>query len=189
VDWGEITLVPPSVTFSDRMTIHVDDRPVELIHVGPAHTTNDVVAWLAAERVLFAGDVVLSGCTPFCLMGSVEGALRAVERLRLLEPETIVCGHGDVSGPEVFDETVAYLRWVCRVATDGAAAGLTPLQVARECDMGRFADLLDPERIVGNLHRAYAEQGSALLGVTLDPVGVFREMIEFNSGKLPICRA
>jgi cyclase len=189
VDWGEITLMPPSVTFSDRITIHLDDRRVELIHVGPAHTTNDVVVWLPAERVLFAGDVVLSGCTPFCLMGSLEGSLRAVERLRLLEPETIVCGHGDVSGPEVFDETVAYLRWVRQLAVDGAAADLTPLQVARECDMTRFANLLDPERIVGNLHRAYAERGGAPLGVAVDVVNIFREMIRFNAGRLPICLA
>jgi L-amino acid N-acyltransferase YncA len=33
---------------------------------------------------------------------------------------------------------------------------MTPLAAARETDLGRFAAWPDAERIVGNLHRAYA---------------------------------
>lgn len=55
VDWGEIELRPPNVTFRDRLTLHVGERQVELICVGPAHTDHDVVVWLPEERVLFAG--------------------------------------------------------------------------------------------------------------------------------------
>src|SRR5262249_46237699 len=112
VNWGEIQVVLPTVTFADRLTIHVGARRVELIYVGPAHTTNDVVVWLPDERILFAGDVVLSGSTPFILMGSVSGALTAIERLRELGPQTVICGHGPVTGPEVLDENADYLVWI-----------------------------------------------------------------------------
>ncbi|GAA3517079.1 hypothetical protein GCM10023075_79540 [Streptosporangium album] len=40
---------------------------------------------------------------------------------------------------------------------------LSPLQTAREIDLGPYGELNDPERIVGNLHRAYAELGGAAL--------------------------
>ncbi len=193
VDWGEIELRLPTITFPDRLTLHVGERAAEVLHVGPAHTTNDVVVWLPDDRVLFAGDVVLSGCTPFNLMGSIAGALLAVERLRALGATTVVCGHGPVAGPEVFDETAAYLRWVQELAGAGAAQGLTPLEVARDADLGDFAHLVDPERIVGNLHRAYAEldpgTGAEPLGRPLDVVAVFREMVEHNGGELPTCLA
>ena len=46
----------------------------------------------------------------------------------------------------------------------GHAAGVTPLQAARDTDLGRFADWPDAERIVGNLHRAYAELDGAERG-------------------------
>ena len=189
VDWGEVRLALPTLTFEGRLTVYVDDRPAELIHVGPAHTTNDVVVWLPGDRVLFAGDVVMSGVTPFKLMGSVSGALRAVDELRQLGARTIVCGHGPVAGPEVFDETVAYLRWIQALAADGAARGLSPLQAAREAGPGEFGHLIDPERAVGNLHRAYAEIEGGELGRPLDVVKIFGEMIEYNGGVVPECLA
>lgn len=189
VDWGEIRVVLPTVTFVDRLTVYAGERRVELIHVGPAHTLNDVVVWLPEERVLFAGDVVLSGATPFNLMGSISGARSAIELLRELGPRTVVCGHGPVAGPEVFDENADYLAWIQQLAQQGVAQGRTPLQLAREADPTRFEHLLDPERIVGNLHRAYAELEGGPRGRPLDVVGVFGEMVEFNGGRLPECLA
>ncbi len=189
VDWGEVRLALPTLTFEGRLTLHVGDRPAELVHVGPAHTTNDVVVWLPGDRVLFAGDVAMSGVAPFNLMGSVRGALRAVDELRRLGARTIVCGHGPVTGPEVLDETAAYLEWIQALAADGAARGLSPLQVARDAGLGAFAHLIDSERVVGNLHRAYAELEGGELGRPLDVVKIFGEMIEYNGGALPQCLA
>ena len=189
VEWGEVRVTLPSVTFTDRLTIHSGRRRAELIHVGPAHTTNDVVVWLPDDGVLFTGDVVLAGATPFVLMGSVRGSLDAVAALSGLGARTVVCGHGPVAGPEVFEQTLAYLRWVERLAADGASRGLSPLELAREADLGEFGELLDPERIVGNLHRAYAELDDAERGRPLDVVAVFGEMVAYNEGRLPTCLA
>jgi cyclase len=189
VEWGALRLVPPTITFADTLTLTVGDRPVELIHVGPAHTTNDVVVWLPDSRVLFAGDAVLSGCTPFVLMGSVSGSLAAIERLRALEPETVVCGHGPVTGPEVFEVNAAYLRRIQQVAAEAHATGLKPLDAAFEAGPGELADLLDPERLVGNLHRAYAELAGAPPGAPLDVLGIFAEMVDYNGGEVPTCLA
>src|ERR671918_2303351 len=50
-DYGHLEARPPDVTFTDAMTLHLGDRPVELIHVGPAHTRSDVLVWLPQERV------------------------------------------------------------------------------------------------------------------------------------------
>lgn len=189
VDWGELRLTPPTVVFDTAMTVHLGDRRIDLIHVGPAHTTNDVVVWLPAERVLFTGDVVLSGATPFTLMGSVSGSLGAVERLAALRPDVVVTGHGAVCGAEVFAANAAYLRWLTDLAATGHSAGLAPLGVARECDLGEFADLLDAERIVGNLHRAYAELDGAAPGAPIDVVAAMGEIFEFNGGRRPDCLA
>jgi cyclase len=189
VEWGDVRLRLPMVTFDDRLTLHVGDRRVELIHVGPAHTTNDVVAWLPDDGVLFAGDVVLSGCTPFHLMGSVEGTLRSLVRLRALAPDIVVCGHGALCGPEVFDQTESYLDWIRELAEHGVREGRAPLDVARDTELGPFGGLVDPERIVGNLHRAYSELRGDPLGAPLDVAGIFGEMVRFNGGRLPTCLA
>ncbi|MDI3422622.1 MBL fold metallo-hydrolase [Streptomyces luteolus] len=201
VEWGEVRLSLPTLTFRDRLTVHLGERRVELFSVAPAHTDGDVVVWLPDERVLFAGDVVFSGAAPFCLFGTVAGTLRAIERLRALRPRTVVSGHGPVTGPEVLDDNARYVRWIQELAEAGAARGLTPLETARSANREEFGHLLDAERIVGNLHVAYAElarpAGSDAPGRAaaagpqppLDPLAVFHEMVAFNGGHLPTCLA
>ena len=68
------------MTFEHRLDVYVDDLKVELIHLTTAaHTTNDVVAWIPEHRVLFSGDLVFNGGTPFVVMGSVAGSLEALD--------------------------------------------------------------------------------------------------------------
>ena len=188
VEWGGIELAPPTVTYRDRLTLQVGAIRADLEHVGPAHTSNDTVVWLPGQKVLFTGDLAMNGVTHFCLMGSIAGSLAALERLRAFGATTVVPGHGPVCGPEVFDAVEGYLRLVRRLAKEGVRAGLTPLETARGAHLGRYADLLDPERLSANLRRAYAE----LQGLPADaPLALSErqaalgEMIEFNGG--PLC--
>ncbi|MGK5627344.1 MBL fold metallo-hydrolase [Streptomyces sp. URMC 123] len=189
VNWGETPVTLPTLTFRDELTLYTGGPRVELLHVGPAHTAHDVVAWVPERRVLFTGDVVWSGVTPFVLMGSITGSLAALDRLRALGARTVVPGHGPVAGPELFDHTESYLRCIQRLAEEGTRAGLSPLEAAHQADLGAFGELLDSERLVGNLHRAYAElRGELPLGARLDVLGSFREMVEFHGGP-PDCHA
>ncbi|MFB6902997.1 MBL fold metallo-hydrolase [Streptomyces bacillaris] len=189
VEWGRIEVVLPDITYSGALTLHTGGRRVELLHLGPAHTRSDTVVWLPEERVLFTGDIVMPGCTPFVLMGTVRGSLETLRRLRALEPVTVVGGHGPLAGPEAFDTTEEYLLWLRKVAAEGAAAGLTALETARSCDLGPFAGLLDPERLVGNLHRARQElSDDSASAAPLDVVEVFGEMVTYH-GRLPDCHA
>lgn len=190
VDWGDVRVTPPTVTFDSQMTLHTGDIRVELVHPGtPAHTTNDIVAWVPEQRVLFAGDLMMSGAAPFCLMGSISGTIAAVNQLAALGATTIVCGHGPIAGPEIFSQTLRYLRWIQDLAANGQALGLSPLTIAREADPGEFANLVDGERIVANLHRAYAELAGGPLGEPLDVLAIFDEMIVYNGGQRPTCLA
>ncbi|MFF3752502.1 MBL fold metallo-hydrolase [Streptomyces sp. NPDC002018] len=188
VCWGDVRVELPSLTYRGTLTLHLGDTRAELMHLGTAHTRNDTVVWLPRQRVLFTGDVMMSGATPFCLTGSVSGSLDVIGRLRSLEPETVVPGHGPVGGPELLDETAGYLTYVQRLAAEGTAAGLTPLEMAREAGPGPYAGLLDSERLVPNLHRAYAEARGAEPGQWLDIEELFAEMVAFHGG-LPACAA
>ena len=190
VDWGDLTVTPPGITFEDRLDLTIGARPVELRYAGsPAHTTGDVVVWLPQSGVLFAGDLVFNGGTPFVLMGSVAGSLEALQLLRRLQPVTIVPGHGPVCGIERVDVVEEYLIWVQDLAREAREAGLTPLEAARQADMGAWADLLDSERLVGNLHRAYAELEGGPMGQPLDIAAAFADMIAFNGGAPLRCLA
>jgi cyclase len=163
VEWGSLVPAPPFVTFDHRLDVYVDDLKVELMHLtGAAHTTNDVVAWIPEHRVLFSGDLIFNGGTPFVVMGSVAGSLEALDVVMELEPAVIVPGH---------------------------AAGLTPLEAARELDLGDYAQLLDPERLAGNLHRAFAECRGLEPGAPIDLAAAFADMVALNGGRPLRCLA
>ncbi|HEY5250803.1 MAG TPA: MBL fold metallo-hydrolase [Acidimicrobiales bacterium] len=190
VDWGALDPAPPFVTFERRLNIYVDDLLVELHHFGTAaHTTNDVVAWIPERRVLFTGDLVFNGGTPFVLMGSVSGSLMALDRLVEFDPDVIVPGHGPPCRADAIDAVGEYLRFVQDIAAETAPAGISPLEAARQADLGPYRSLTDPERIVGNLHRAYAECAGARPGDPIDIPAAFVDMIAYNGGRPLRCLA
>lgn len=189
VCWGDIDLVLPQLTFRQELTVHLGGVRVEVFHLGPAaHTTDDTVVWLPGPRVLFTGDVVMSGVTPFCVMGSVSGSLAALERLAGLDPVTVVPGHGPMGGPELIEANAGYFRWIQELAAHGHTAGRSPLETAVRTGRHRYAHWVDPERLLPNLHRAYAELQGAGSGDPLDIGAIFTEMARYHGGP-PVCRA
>lgn len=184
-DWGELRLRVPDVVFDDRLTVYAGDVELQLIHPGhAAHTTNDVLVWLPRERVLYAGDLVFNGGSPFALMGSVAGWRKALDVIRELEPRVILPGHGPTCGLDVVDTVDAYLGFVQETAKRGKAAGLSPLEQANATDLGEFAELSEQERLAGNLHRAYAELDGAEWGAPIDLLAAVRDMVTFNGAPI-----
>jgi cyclase len=191
-DWGDLSLDPPFVTFTDEIALHAGDLRAQVRYVGmPAHTTNDSIVWIPERSVLFCGDLIFNGGTPFLLMGSVQGAIEVLENVvRPLGATTVVPGHGPVfhdAGP--LDATLDYLRFVLDVARRSLDAGLSPLAAARDTDLGRFAGWADAERIVGNLHRACAELTGTPRGAAIDIVAALADMVAYNDGAPLTCLA
>jgi cyclase len=165
--------------------LHHGDVRVELHHPGiPAHTAGDLIAWLPDRRVLFTGDLLFNQVTPLVFMGSVEGALQSLDWMALFRPDHIVPGHGPlISGgrlAEVLDTHRAYYQMLLTTARAGLRAGFSPLDAAFRCELGKFAGLPDSERIVLNLHRAYAD----ITGAELDVIQAFTDTVTFNGGPM-----
>jgi glyoxylase-like metal-dependent hydrolase (beta-lactamase superfamily II) len=107
--FNEVTLVPPSLTFSERFTIADDSLPIELLHA-PGHCRDQIVAWLPAIHLLLAFDAVEkplpciedSSCVP--LMFST------LTRLAALNAQHVLCSHGNTTSPTLIHENLAYLR-------------------------------------------------------------------------------
>ena len=162
VDWGGLRVAPPFLTYSDRVTLYSDDLRCEVRYVAtPAHTTNDSIVWLP-EPPSFSPATSSSTAARRSCHGWITGAIDVLEEvIKPLEPQTIVPGHGEVCGPEVIDDVLGYLHFVLDLARRGKDAGLSPLEAARDNGLGPHAGRNYPERIVGNLHRAYADAATA----------------------------
>lgn len=80
----------------------------------------------------------------------------------------------------MLDEHDRYYELVLRAARDGIAAGRSPLEAARDADLGPFSAWADAERIVLNLHRAYDELG----GRDFDVLRSIEDAMEWNGGPM-----
>lgn len=184
-DWGDVTRRAPTLTTSTDITLHLGDQTIELVHPGyPAHTSGDLVVWLPGQRVLFTGDLLFHRVTPLVFMGSVDGALSALDWIAQFEPAYVVPGHGPLIDsdilPGVLDEHRRYYRLVVAAADAGLFHGLDPLAAARNYPLDSFAGLPDAERFVLNLHRVYADRRAT----DVDILAAFSDAVAFNGGPM-----
>ena len=116
-DWVDARLTPASITYEDKMIVHLGDKVVELLHPGPAHTYGDTLVYLPQDKVLFTGDVAFHYLTPLARDGHLSNWIRVANGiLNRLDATALIPGHGPVSGKEVVSATLKYLRLVKRTS-------------------------------------------------------------------------
>ncbi|MGK9168666.1 MBL fold metallo-hydrolase [Inquilinus limosus] len=85
----------PTVTFKDRMTIHLGRRRVDLLHLGRAHTAGDIVAWVPDAGVMFSGDIVEYRSACYCGDAHFGDWPKTLDAIAALGPEALSPGRGD----------------------------------------------------------------------------------------------
>jgi len=150
----------PDAAFDNDLGVHVGDRLVQLIKLGPAHTRGDVVVYLPRERVLYTGDVLFHEVHPAIGAEPVSNWIAACERLLLWPIEVIVPGHGpicDLSAVRQQRDYLVYLRDEARIRFD---SGMSFAAAAADIRMDDFRGWADEERIYMALASLYREFGA-----------------------------
>jgi cyclase len=156
----DVPLTLPTRTFEGRLDVHVGDRPVSLLEVGPAHTVGDVVVHLPDQGIVFTGDILFHGGHPIVWAGPVANWIAACARILELAPTVVVPGHGPLATPAAVADLKGYFEFLtaeARVRFDG---GMSPMEAARDIDLGPYSGWGEPERLVANVHALYREFGS-----------------------------
>ena len=118
----------PTQTFHGRMSLWLGDREAQIIHIGRSHTAGDTVVWLPKEKVLFAGDIVEFGATPYCGDAHFADWPGTIAALRELGAEKMVPGRGRAlmnaaEVKEALDGTEAFVTRLFGIAKAGVARG------------------------------------------------------------------
>jgi glyoxylase-like metal-dependent hydrolase (beta-lactamase superfamily II) len=85
----------PNVTFRGEMRVWLGRTEVQLLQLGRGHTKGDTVAWLPESEVLFSGDLVEFGATPYTGDAYLTDWPATLDRLAALDPQALVPGRGD----------------------------------------------------------------------------------------------
>jgi len=162
----ELKLAPATRTIAGPVTYRYGDLEVHVIPNAPAHTWGDVMVYLPARRLLFAGDIAFSYVTPPAHNGHVTKWIEAIDRIMKMDVDVIVPGHGPVGSKSQLADTRAYLDLIANEGRKRYAMGMSPGRAAAGINLGKFANWTNPERTAWNMVRLYAEFGGAITPAT-----------------------
>jgi cyclase len=161
-DFSDITLTPPSVTFTGQFELNAGRHVVRLHEVGPAHTSGDVIVHVPDDGVLFAGDILFINDHPIMWTGPIDNWIRACTRIVDTGATTIVPGHGPVTDPAGVNAFRSYLEYVREQAHLRFNAGTEFWQAAIDIPMpDQYAAWGHRERLVITVAAIYRELGMA----------------------------
>ncbi|HEY9445962.1 MAG TPA: MBL fold metallo-hydrolase, partial [Burkholderiales bacterium] len=140
---GLTRLVPADRWIADSDSFTLGGITFDLIHLGPAHSPEDLVIVVREDRIIFSGDIIFTGRIPFVGAADSKRWLATLDKLLALQPRVMVTGHGKVSTDPARDleltrDYLTYLRAVMGKAVDD----FVPFEEAyRETDWSRFEKL------------------------------------------------
>lgn len=150
----------PTVTFETELVRQVGGKTVKLIHVGPAHTAGDVLAYVPEDKTVFTGDILFIEGHPIMWEGPVGNWIAACDRIARMDVEAVVPGHGPITDKRGVDAVRNYLTYIRDEAKTRYDAGLSSFEAAQDIDMSDYDSWGDGERIAVNVATLYREFGS-----------------------------
>jgi glyoxylase-like metal-dependent hydrolase (beta-lactamase superfamily II) len=99
----------PTLTFKERVTLDLGNTQIQLLYLGPAHTTGSILVYLPKEKVLFTGDLLFTNFHPFLGEANMEGWIKVLDYLMTIDVEKIIPGHGPVSTKKDVADLKKYL--------------------------------------------------------------------------------
>ena len=112
-------LTPPTVTFTDAMTLDLGDVTVHLRSLPAGHTAGDIVVHVPEEGLLCVGDMIAEGWLPVLDARSTPDLDDLLPKWKRLLAEAagtkhVIMGHGFSTipdGPDVSRLSIATLAW------------------------------------------------------------------------------
>jgi len=135
----------PTVTFRDRLTLHLGGKEIQILHVGRAHTRGDSIIFVPQDRIVYVSELLFVNQFLFINDGYGLDWLKALDAVEALGADIFVPGHGHIPADPretrqslrgfrqmLVDVRDAVQKEIARGATeDQAAAGLQWPQYAK----------------------------------------------------------
>jgi len=102
----------PDELFDSEKTLDLGGVKVRCLRLGPGHTRGDVVFYVEEDRVLFSGDLAMSGAFPaFATPQSrADTWLKSLDALDALGAQRLVPSHGPLADASIIGQYRAYLK-------------------------------------------------------------------------------
>lgn len=110
--FGDVILSMPDQVIDRDTTLMIDNEEIQLL-VTPGHVQDEICVYHPKSRTLLAGDAVYEGMnltTRFGGPAEWKAWIFQLERLKLLDFDTLVPGHGKLCSKQELDRNISYLK-------------------------------------------------------------------------------
>src|SRR3989440_1189857 len=108
-----VKLMPATLTFNHRLTIHDSNLTIELFPA-PGHHLDHIAAWIPQLSLLLGFDAVERPLPSIEDAATVPSMFATLEHFLALQPERAFCSHGKTTSPELVKVNLTYLREIER---------------------------------------------------------------------------
>jgi glyoxylase-like metal-dependent hydrolase (beta-lactamase superfamily II) len=145
------------IAFDREHTIDLGGVRVRLLAMGTNHTRGDTAFFVEPDRVLFSGDVVMTGLPSLTSPASrVQTWMASLDRLDALMPSRIVPSHGPAGDRSLIAAYRTYFTTVRARAAELKAQG-RPLEDVIKTVQSELGARYDPQRMVSVIRASYNE--------------------------------
>jgi glyoxylase-like metal-dependent hydrolase (beta-lactamase superfamily II) len=131
---------PPTITYSDRHTVTLGGKTVNLIYTGIAHADDSTVIHFPAERVVFAADTMQVKRFPGGVAPTVGAWIDAIKTIERLDFDIAATGHALPGRKEDVIALRQYLEDLSTGVAAGIAAGRTLQQIQQSLTLEKYKD-------------------------------------------------
>lgn len=129
---------PPGTTFTDRHTVTLGGKTVQMIHLGVAHTPDSTVLYFPAERTVFSADVLQVRRLPMGLAPHVGAWIDALRTINALDFDIAATGHALAGKKQDAAESLKYLEDLSTGVAAGVAAGRSLEEIQKSLTLDAY---------------------------------------------------
>jgi glyoxylase-like metal-dependent hydrolase (beta-lactamase superfamily II) len=162
---------PPTLQFEKELKIQLGKREVQVLFLGRGNTAGDAVIYVPDAKLVMTGDLLVNP-TPYAFGSFFSEWIGTMKRLRSLDAEVIVPGHGGVeNNKDYMDLVIALLESTTSQVNAAVKEGLSLEDTRKKIDLTDFQNKFaghDADRIMAfqqffvipGIERAYKEAKS-----------------------------
>jgi glyoxylase-like metal-dependent hydrolase (beta-lactamase superfamily II) len=154
--------IVPSETVSGKRVLSLGDTEVQVLELGRAHTSGDLVVYLPKEKILWMSEVFSNRIFPSMANSQPTEWLATLTKAEQMDVNVYVPAHGFVDSPAILkEEERTFHQALERVIAEGRRlhdAKVPVDKAADSADFGPFADWTRrTDNAAGALKRVYME--------------------------------
>lgn len=131
---------PATLTFAKKVTVYLDNEPVEIYATGPGHTMDDAVIYFPEEKAVSTGDLFLNRSCPGMDKGSVKHWIHTLAWMLTLPVNYYVPGHFGLGNRQDVERFHKYLVTLWNQVETAYRAGVPISQLSSHLNLSAFSD-------------------------------------------------